>query len=133
MWIAILAFLACDDEYDRSDRDDFTPGVMECEEAYARLERCCPGFRIWKKNEENELGAFCIDFEYDKKNSYSCDGNDDHIYGHLRPSLTRDEAGCIRGATCDDLVTRGTCERARELEPLGESSGKTRTRPPVCP
>lgn len=133
MWAAILAVLACDSEYDHSDRDDFTPSVIACEEAYARLEDCCPGFRIWKRDEENEFGALCIDFEYDKKNSYSCDGNTDHIYGHLRPSLTRDESGCIRGASCNDLVTQHVCDRSRNLEPLGVSSGTTRGRPPVCP
>ena len=133
VWSAIVAVLACDREYDHSDRDDFTPEVIECEEAYARLVYCCPGFALRKRDDDHEHAGLCIDFEYERQNSYSCHGNTDHIKGHLRPSLTSDESGCIRGASCDDLVTQRTCDRARDLKALGESSGTTVVRPAVCP
>lgn len=133
VWCAVLAVLACDTEYDYSDRDDFTPSVIECEEAYARLADCCPNFPIWKRDDDDEHNALCIDFEYESQNTYGCDGNTDHIQGHLRPSLTRAESGCIRGASCNDLVAQRVCDRSRNLEALGEPYGKTVTRPPVCP
>ena len=133
VWAAVLTALACEDKNNWSDRDDVTPTVIACEEAYARLEDWCPGFRIPKRDADNELGALCVDYEYEKQNSISCDGNTDHLSGHLRPSLTNAETGCIRGASCDDLVAQHVCDRARDLEPLGHSSGEIRTRPPVCP
>jgi hypothetical protein len=133
VWAAILTALACNQEYDREEREDFTSEAMECEEAYARLVDCCPGFGLSKKDSDDEFSALCIDFEYESQHTYGCDGDTDHIQGHLRPSLSRDESNCIRSASCDDLRARRVCDRARGLMPRGESSGKTLPHALVCP
>ena len=76
---------------------------MVCEEAVARLETCCP-----------EIDPRRINCVY----AQSCNAE-------LVPVLTPRASACIAETSSDDLNTRGSCRRIRELsfEPYQFQSG----------
>ncbi|GEM_PF-4999269 len=86
---------------------DFRRDELECEEAVARLERCCgalPPERV------------SCDFE-----EWECDGSEEDCgcMGETTvfPDLHGDTAGCIRLHSCDELRAAGVCASA--LDPGG--------------
>jgi len=93
-------------------RDEFL-----CEEAYARLVECCPGFS------SNDL--YC---DYDS----GCGVTKD-------PALSPEESDCVRGKTCDELRNQKVCERALQVQrpvnapDAGQVTPKWSDRPAVCP
>jgi hypothetical protein len=84
--------------------EGFREDELHCEEAAARLVRCCPGFAT---------------------GSLSCDAQ-----GCGSPGLEDDEARCIRDRSCEELQAGGTCARALAVWTTGSSFG-TDDRP-VC-
>ncbi len=73
-----------------------TEDEVHCEEAAARLQRCCPGF--------DPRGLDC-------ETRPAC---------HT-PRLSLDESRCIEGRSCESLVADGTCDRARYATGSGPS------------
>ena len=70
---------------------------LDCEEAAARLESCCPRFDARRVN--------CL-------NKQGCNGN-------LRPAFTENALACVTERSCDELLTRGICDaiHAQSLQP----------------
>ncbi len=101
----VLAFLAC-----TAIRDD----ELECEEAVGRLLECCPGFQVAE--------GYCVYVASEGCNSPP------PIY----PALAPEESRCIRGASCDGLVTSGVCARAAAVRPGSDCSEDWCSRSPVC-
>ena len=66
---------------------------MVCEETVARLETCCPELDPRRIN--------CV-------HAQSCNAE-------LVPVLTLRASECVAEASCDELRSRGTCQRIREL------------------
>jgi len=93
-------------------RDEFV-----CEEAYARLTECCPGFTV----------------EADYCNFDSGCGATRH------PALSPEESDCIRGKTCSELRDQKICERAAQVKPpvtqddAGQVTPSWSQRAGVCP
>jgi len=106
----IVLLFACDpDDPSYEHRDDLTAAVVSCEEAYARLEGCCPGFDA--NTGYDKRRSLCRDLEWLEAHK-GCDGKwyrDD--MGETEP-LALVESECIRDRACDELVSSGVCERA---------------------
>jgi hypothetical protein len=113
-----------------SKRTDFDERVLSCEEARAKLERCCPDFPV--------RTIQCVDDEYETQ------GCGMHSYGHKLPAYTLAESRCIRETPCENLVKSSVCVRAAavtrrgqsttiDLDENRESSKNYDTQPAVCP
>lgn len=116
----LLLVFGCEDDWDRSENTDLSIAVVQCEEAYARLEKCCPGFMGGQLGENEWWGALCEDFSYEKHNSYGCDGNTDTLKGHIQPALNRAETTCILDTSCETIRETGVCTRAAKATARGE-------------
>lgn len=81
----------------------FVPDSMACEDAFAKLAGCCPGF-----GRRAKCTAECRDY------IYGCDGKSG--VAATFPAITGPESDCILEATCEDLRQRGVCERAMVVE-----------------
>ncbi len=79
---------------------------LQCENAVAQLESCCPAF--------HPDSSYCEYFE-------GC--------GVTQPTISEDDAECIVGMTCGEIVAAGICERAANALPRTDTSGGT----DVCP
>jgi hypothetical protein len=82
-------------DYERED--DLTFEVVSCEEAFARLEECCPGFQVPDNG--------CRDYRY--RRTSSCNGNVQE--GGTDPTFTLDESRCIREKSCEAIVGERLC------------------------
>ncbi len=113
-----------------SGRSDFDETVLSCEEALAKLQRCCPDF--------DPMRVDCVD---DKVDNTGCGF---HTYGRVLPAYTQAESTCIREMPCDALVNKGVCKRAQAIMRRGQTwsedldTGSTTTKnddkqPAVCP
>lgn len=89
-----------------------TDAEVRCEEAAARLERCCPGFDSAGMSCFESIGGF-----------YSC--------GAPTPDLDLPESSCVLGKGCDALRADGTCARAAYLYAGGPDPGGNASE--VCP
>jgi hypothetical protein len=93
-------------------RDEFV-----CEEAFAKLSECCPGF--------STAEDYC---DYDS----GCGAT-------RHPALSPEESDCIRGKTCAALRDQKICERAAQVKPpveeddAGQVSPSWSQRGGVCP
>lgn len=87
---------AASGDYERSE--DLTMEVVSCEEAYARLEDCCPSFRT--------PTDACRDYRY--RRTSACNGT--VSTGGTDPNLSIDESRCIRDRSCERLVVDGICD-----------------------
>ncbi len=144
---AVLVAFGCgESRWDEEETTSLSEAIVSCEEAYARLVECCPGFRNDKLGENEGWGALCHDFSYEKSNSYGCDGNTSSWDGHIKPALDAHESACIRETSCDELQTRRVCVRARAAKARGREVFSPGTdghgpptnedydaRPAVCP
>lgn len=85
---------------------------LECEQAVAELEACCPGFVSAAINCEFSVGCGTTTY----------------------PALTLRESQCITGTACSELQSNKVCERAADAGPIvvGEEGG-TASRTEVCP
>jgi hypothetical protein len=113
-----------------SNRTAFDERVLSCEEALAKLERCCPDFPV--------RTITCVDDEYETQ---GCGIRD---YGHQLPAYTLAESKCIRETSCENLLKSRVCDRAPTVTRRGqsttlyldenrESSQNYDRQPAVCP
>ena len=86
---------------------------LECEQAAAVLDECCPNF--------SPQGLNC---------SYST-GCGSTTY----PTLSIGESQCIQEMSCETLVAKGVCDRAAIAEPpiIPDDGGAPQPRQEVCP
>jgi hypothetical protein len=88
---------------------------IDCEEAVAHLDECCPGFA--------------------KATSMSC------TFGtgceQSLPELTVDESRCVTAASCDEIRSRNLCETLKHVmspdDAPADGVGGLPVRPRVCP
>jgi len=73
---------------------------LECEEAMAHLDSCCPGFDLDQVE--------CI-------HGFACDD--------VTPDLAVSESQCIRALDCEQIRERDLCERVPELVQDGWGGG----------
>jgi hypothetical protein len=121
--IAILLTFACGrDDYEEDD-NQFRPSVLHCEEALARLVRCCPGF-----------DPSVVECEYFFSRDEGCGAT---TVQRVEPAFALDESQCILDTGCDDLVARQVCSRAQRARTrCGTAStgpGSTDRSNPRCP
>ncbi len=83
---ALAALAACGDELNEEE--------LDCEEAVAYLEDCCPGFSGARLSCVYESGAGC---------------------SATTPDLGIRESRCIRARSCSGLVRSGVCQRAQAM------------------
>lgn len=100
--LVLCMLLACsssggDDEH---DRNNFRKDVIECEDALAQLERCCPGF---------DAKPVLCNYSYD--HSAGCGSSSTMS---ITPALSTQESSCIREKSCEALIGGKVCERAQQ-------------------
>ncbi len=72
---------------------------LHCENAVARLERCCSGFEV--------------------DESYCSQGENCWV---VYPTISESDASCIVNASCETIVANGICARAMAAPPRTEDS-----------
>lgn len=75
------------------------PDEFKCENAVARLDQCCSGFRVER--------SYCTYYS-------DC--------GIVYPTISEKDATCIVDAPCATIVANGICERAMNAPRPTESS-----------
>jgi hypothetical protein len=104
----IIAAFGCSNEDDDIDnREDLTVEIISCEEAYARLEDCCPGF-------DAELTGGCVDHDVKKTTQRYCSSTTSWEEFREKPSMSKAESQCVRDRSCAELVHGGVCDRAQK-------------------
>jgi hypothetical protein len=105
--LAIAATYACSDYDDNPFRRD----VLTCEEAVARLARCCdPSF-------DAERVACAYSWEREER---GCNGPTTTTV--IEPALSTTESTCVLEMECEALVASGTCNRAEAAFPYRKVS-----------
>ncbi len=108
-----------------NDQDEFM-----CEQAVAKLVKCCPGFRAKEVS--------CV---------YKCECGCGGMNVTTHPAIISVEAQCILDEPCDELQRTDVCKRAQESTPTitgddrvpsdsgdaGTDTGLPSSRPQVCP
>lgn len=136
--LGVVALLACEDGDTKDDEEDdnqFREDVIQCEEAVARLERCCPDFD----------GSRVLCNYYFRFDTSTCGPR---TTDSIHPALALSESRCVLDTSCEALVGQGVCERAQEARTYtrrivenSSSSGsaasgdvdESDSHPPVCP
>lgn len=134
--LGVIAFLACksgDTKNDEEDDNQFREDVIQCEEAIARLQTCCPDFD----------GSRVLCNYYFRYDTSTCGPSQTDS---IRPALDLSESECVLETACEDLVARDVCKRAQEARVYtsrrvssSSTSGASRdvnesdSHPPVCP
>lgn len=134
--LGVVALLACEDGDTKNDEEDdnqFREDVIQCEEAIARLQRCCPDFD----------GSRVLCNYYFRFDTSTCGPR---RTDSVHPALNLSESRCVLSTTCEDLVGQEVCTRAQEARTYtthrvenGSSSGasgdvnESDSHPPVCP
>ncbi len=97
--LGVALVLACNSNgNDEEDDNQFRDDVIWCEEAIARLERCCPNFD----------GAR-VECKFYYSHNEGCGSSETR---RTEPAFTKDESRCIHDTTCTALGDTGGCERA---------------------
>lgn len=109
--LGISLLLACGGSGDEHDNNNFRPDVIECEDALARLEKCCPSF-----------DATLVRCQYDYSKSTGCGATS---IDSVQPALTTAESHCIRNTSCEDMVRDGVCDRAQAARTYEQHSTTT--------
>ncbi len=119
---------------DREDDNNFQQDVIECEEALAKLDQCCPDF--------DSSRVLC---NYYYAYSGGCGSSTEE---KVSPAFSKEESTCIRNTDCNTLQTKNVCKRAQEAKPYSSKSttgsvvvgtdasttrDETSKHPPVCP
>jgi len=128
MTLVVRALFACKSD-DDSDEDDnqWREDVIQCEEAVARLQKCCPGF---------DASRVLCNYYYSYNSG--CGSSETNT---TDPALNESESRCVLATTCDDLVAKKICDRAQEATTYtthvvtGDASAAIndkKTHPPVC-
>jgi hypothetical protein len=89
---AVFLALACG--------DGFRQDVLDCEEAVAKLERCCPNFDGGR-----------VSCQYVSACGYT-----------NYPGISTPNSQCIRGASCAMLIADKVCDRAQNLQSVTVST-----------
>lgn len=89
-------FLSSDD--DVYDDNQFREDVILCEDAVARLQRCCPSF-----------DAKAIECRYHYSSVQGCGSS---TISTTVPAFSVDESKCIQQTSCDELFAKDVCKRA---------------------
>ena len=102
--LVVCSLLACTYDAgasggDEHDGNNFREDVIECEDALSRLERCCPSF---------DATPVLCNFTYDKSSGCGTTST-----SSVKPAFTTAESTCIRGRSCEELITHNVCERAQ--------------------
>jgi len=130
--LGVVAVFACKGEDTKDDEEDdnqFREDVIQCEEAVARLEKCCPDFD----------GSRVLCNYYYSFDTGICQPTTTQS---IQPALNLSESQCVRDTSCDDLVVKNVCRRAQDAKTYtsrvvsdnGDASTTDRqTHPPVCP
>jgi hypothetical protein len=102
----LVVMLACNTD-EKIDDDNFREDVISCEDALAKLEGCCPGFR-----------ANAVRCQYYER-TYEHSGCDSSTYEHQHedPALRLADSQCILGRSCSELVNTGVCAKAQAAKP----------------
>ncbi len=131
--LGVALLLACGDSNHKKDDNNFREDVIECEDAVAKLQRCCAGF--------DPTDVLCqYYYEYQS-------GCGDSQTDSVKPVFTTAESACIRSAPCEQLVATRVCDRAQKARAyeyhaststeVGSSTtttdASTVTHLPVCP
>lgn len=124
--LGVVALLACTHGHDKEDDNQFREDVIQCEEAVARLDRCCPSFDASR--------VLCnYYFSYDEA---ACSPPTTR---RVSPALDLEESRCVIDTSCEDLVANGVCQRAQEAGTYSSTSvagdggrSETNTHPAVC-
>ena len=128
LFFATSTSKASSDDGDYERRDDLTEAVVSCEEAYARLQKCCPGYSAWVGYDKKR--SPCLDLEWQETSS-GCFSPSTVDRGDTEPLALR-ESECIREMSCEDLVAKGVCARAKSDRTIVNESGRSATRR-ICP
>jgi hypothetical protein len=100
--VVMGALLACGDRDTTIDDEQLRDDVLDCEDAVAHLESCCPGFVA------EQLA--CV--HYQKDVATGCETGRKSTDKEA-PALDLKESQCIRAMTCDLLVLTKVCARAQ--------------------
>lgn len=103
------------DDYEQDD-NNFRADVIECEDALARLQRCCPDF--------DAKPVLCNFFH---SQSSGCGTS---TTSNVKPAYSTAESACIREMSCDELVDQKVYERgqkARAYTKKTSTSSSSRT------
>jgi hypothetical protein len=87
------------DDYEEDD-NEFRADVIECEDALARLQRCCPDF---------DAKPVLCKFFYSKSS-----GCGSIATSNVEPAFSTAESACIRNMSCDELVDKKVCARGQK-------------------
>ena len=91
--------IACGNTEHDEDDTQFRGDVIQCEEAVARLERCC--------------GATFNANVVECRHYYAKDtGCNQTTIDKIDPAFTLDESKCIQDTACDQIVSSNMCARA---------------------
>jgi hypothetical protein len=95
--------------------DDFTEDVFLCEEALAHVRECCP---------KTDLSGVECAYEHSTETGRASCTADWNITTsrNVEPAIAPDDAHCVLGTSCEELVARGACERAAVSRPDMETS-----------
>lgn len=130
--LGLMALFACksdDTKNDEEDDNQFREDVIQCEEAIARLERCCPEF---------DASRVLCNYYY----SYDTSACGPTTVQSVRPALDLSESRCVRDTSCDALVANGVCKRAQDARAYTQrlvtddgdaSTNDKSSHPAVCP
>jgi hypothetical protein len=139
--LVVCSLIACSNDAvsgdDEHDNNNFRADVIECEDALARLQQCCPDF---------DAKPVLCNYDYDK--STGCGAT---TTSSVEPAFSLGESSCIRETSCDRMIEAKICERAqlaraytsRKTTPTTPSSTSTsrssatttekESHAPVCP
>ena len=124
--LGVVSALACGDPDIDEDDNQFREDVIVCEEAVARLAKCCPGF---------EGARVLCNYYYRHDSGGGCGtSSTDSVH----PALSPPESACVLDKSCEALVESGVCDRAQEAttytsREVEDSSPVLQSHPPVCP
>jgi hypothetical protein len=130
VFAVLLLLFACshDDDDNKEDDNQWREDVIQCEEAVARLVKCCPGFKG-----EVVLCNYYYHF------SGGCGSSETNL---TEPALDKGESRCVISTTCEDMVSKGICDRAQDATTYTQhivtgdggsvSTNDKKTHPPVC-
>jgi hypothetical protein len=123
---ALTVSYGCRFGNDTENATDVSETVLSCEDAFARLEDCCPGFKatISSSASNDEWQQRCLDLTY-SDTWEGCNGDVHHESGHVEPRYTLLESKRVRATSCEELIRGGDCEGATNLPVRGWKTSKT--------
>ena len=106
--LVLAAIVACGDRDHDEDNNNFREDVIQCEEALARLDACCPSF-----DASRVLCNYYYSFD---------DGCGTATTRSVAPAFNEAESHCILETSCDVLIDKRVCARAQEAKPYASKT-----------